>query len=288
MTDITTLATLAWVVGELTALLDDVGSQSPATAELLQERIAPAAAVLSTRSTATALRPDRLDLLALGSSGYPWRSVAGVADVLVRSQVDPEFVAYELIAPDPEVTWRLFHLATYGMVIRALRNHRFVVTWRRPLAGSRPGPQVEALSPSGARFDLWFEAAAARTWYDLPPSTYRDAVASIDGAGGSIGVDVMLVEHPDRALLLECKWGTEPSYVGRYGYHQSASYALDALNGVAAAVWSFVVGPHDVVPDTNVAAQLVDPLGVVLGSTAPGRIGDVVSAFLGNDPDSLG
>ena len=202
-------------------------------------------------------------------------------------QRDAEFVAFDLIAPDPDIGWRLFHLAVYGMVIRSLRNHRFVVTWRRPLSGTRPGAQIEAIAPSGSSYDLWFEAAAARTLYGLPRSAFYDAVRSIDGTGGPIGVDVMLINPGERALLLECKWSSNPQYVGRYGFHQASSYALDTISGLARDVWSFVVGPADVVPETNVALGLRDDLGVVLGSTAPEKVGDVVAAFLADEPTDL-
>lgn len=285
--DEVTLATLAWLAGELRTVVVDTRPQSALAAGRVDGRVAVLSDVLAGWVEVAPTRPDRLDLLALATSGYPWRSVAAAADLVIRASGSPEFIAFELIAPDLEVGWRLFHLATYGMVIRALRNHRFVLSWRRPISGTRSGAQIEAISPSGARFDLWFEAAAARSAYGLPKSAYHDAVKSIAGAGDAIGVDVMLVEPGARALLLECKWSDDVSYVGRDGHHQSASYALDALNGMASEVWSFVVGKQEVVPSTNVALELYGPLGVVLGSTSPSRIGDIVSAFLTDDPLSL-
>ncbi len=263
--DEVTLQTLAWLTVELQRVVADVRPQSPTTAERMADRLAVIDSTLAEWADIAPARPDRLDLLALSSSGYPWHTVAAAAQLAVRAERDPEFIAFELIAPDPEVGWRLFHLATYGMVIRALRNHRFVLSWRRPISGTRSGAQIEAIGPSGTRFDLWFEAGAARTAYGLPASTYQDAVDSIVGAGGPIGVDVMLIERGSKALLLECKWSSDPSYVGRYGYHQTASYALDAIGGLAPEAWSFVVGPQEVVPATNVALALYDQLGVVLG-----------------------
>lgn len=287
ITDEVTLATLAWLARELRSVVEDVRPLSTVTADRVGVRVALVAEVLLPWSDITPVRPDRLDLLALGSSGFPWRYVAAVADLVVRAERDPEFIAFDLIAPDPDIGARLFHLATYGMAIRALRNHRFVVTWRRPISGTRPGAQIEAIGPSGSRFDLWFEAAAARSAYGLPRTTYQDAVHSIVGAGGPIGVDVMLADAGSRALLLECKWSSNAQYVGRDGYHQAASYALDALNGLAPQVWSFVIGPQEVVPSTNVALGLYDSLGVVLGSTSPLHINDLVSAFLADDPSAL-
>ena len=285
--DETPIATLAWLSRHLRVVLDDVRPSAPVTAELLEARLLEVETALAPWEDIEAVRPDRLSLLSLRTSGYPWTSVAAAADLAVRAERDAEYIAFDLIAPDPDLGWRLFHLAVYGMVLRALRNHRFVVTWRRPLAGTRPGAQVEAIAPSGTRFDLWFEAGAARSSYGLEKAAYHDAVGAIEGVGGAIGVDVMLIAPGARALLLECKWSTNPRYVGRYGFHQASSYALDALAGLADEVWSFVVGPQEIVPETSAATSLFEPMGLVLGSTAPGMIGDVVAAFLARDPTVL-
>lgn len=281
------VGTLAWLSRQLRSIVSDVRSLSPSSADRVGGRLDVIDEALSPWRDIDATRPDRLDLQSLKTSGYPWTSVGTASELAVRSEQDPAFIAFNLIAPDPDIGWRLFHLAAYGMVIRALRNHRFVVTWHRPLSGTRPGAQIEAIGPSGTRYDLWFEAGAARTAYELPRAAYYDAVRSIEGVGGAIGVDVMLIDQGSRALLFECKWSTNVQYVGRYGFHQSSSYALDALAGLATEVWSFVVGPHEVVPETSVGVALYEKLGVVLGSTTPVHIGDVVSAFLSGGPTDL-
>lgn len=58
-------------------------------------------------------------------------------------------------------------------------------------------------------------------------------------------------------------------------------------DALAREVWSFVVGPQEIVPQTSAATALFEPMGLVLGSTAPGMIGDVVAAFLARDPTVL-
>lgn len=285
--DEVTINALAWLSHEVRAVVEDVRSRSPGAADAVGLRLDVVDEVLTPWGAVEAARPDRLDLLSLRSSGYPWTSIASAGEFMVRADQDPEFIAFDLIAPDPEIGWRLFHLASYGMVIRALRNHGFLVTWRRPLSGHRPGAQIEAIAPSGNRYDLWFEAGSARGVYGRPGSAYHDAVRAMQGVGGPIGVDIMLIQPGQRALLMECKWSTNVQYVGRYGFHQASSYALDALGGLAPTVWSFVVGPQTVVPETSVSTALRDELQVVLGSTAPHLIGDVVAAFLADEPTDL-
>ena len=282
------IGTLAWLSEQLRAAVNDVESLWASGSDRIRARLDVVDDALAPWSDdIDATRPNRLDLLSLKTSGYPWASVGAAAELAVRAERDSEFIAFELITPDPDIGWRLFHLASYGMVIRALRNHRFVVTWRRPLSGTRPGAQIEAIGPSGTRYDLWFEAGALRGAYGLPRAAYYDAVRGIAGVGGAIGVDIMLIDKGHRALLFECKWSTNSQYVGRYGFHQSSSYALDALSGLANEVWSFVVGPSDIVPETSVAVGMHEQLGVVLGSTSPATIGDVVSAFLSGEPIDL-
>lgn len=281
------VGTLAWLAAEVEAVVADVEGLSATSAERVAQRVTVVNEALAPWPDVAPARPDRLDLLSLRSAGYPWTSVAASADLVAKADFDPEFIAFELIAPDPEIGWRLFHLATFGMVIRALREHRFYLSWRRPLSGSRAGAQIEAIAPSGTSYDLWFEAGAARGNYGFGKSAYQDSVASIVGVGGSIGADVMLIEVGKRALLLECKWSSNVSYVGRYGFHQSASYALDAVAGMADDVWSFVVGAREIVPATNVSTTYHQQMGVILGSTSPERVADVVSAFLAREPSDL-
>lgn len=282
------IGTLAWLSRRLREAASKVGSMWASGSDRIRARMDVVDEALAPwNEEIDAARPDRLALLSLKTSGYPWASVGAAAELAARAQRDSEFIAYELIVPDPEVGWRLFHLAAYGMVIRALRNHRFVVTWRRPLSGTRSGAQIEAIAPSGAHYDLWFEAGGSRSAYGLPRAAYYDAVRGISGAGGAIGVDIMLVELGKRALLLECKWSTNSEYVGRYGFHQASSYALDALSGLAAEVWSFVIGPPEIVPEVSVAVGMQQQRGVILGSTPPARINDVVGAFLAGEPTDL-
>lgn len=285
--DEVTVRTLAWVSAELHRIVDNSGTLAPVTASEVTGRLAVIEATLANYPTLAPGRPDRLDMAALAGSGYPWTAVSRIAQLVVRSVRDPEFIAFELIAPDPDLAWRLFHLSVYGAVIRALREHRFVVTWRRPLGGTAPGAQIEAISPTGVTYDLWFEGGAARAHYQLPKSPYPTVVAPIPGIGGTLGVDVLLIQPHKRALLLECKWSSSAGYVGRYGYHQAASYALEARAGLADDVWSFVVGPDEMVAANSASDSLRKNTGVVLGATSPLRLQDVIAGWLADDLSAL-
>lgn len=93
----------------------------------------------------------------------------------------------------------------------------------------------------------------------------------------------MLVQPGARALLMECKWSTDSGYVGRYGYHQAASYALEARAGLATDVWSFIVGPDELVTANSASDALRASTGVVLGATSPMRLPQVIAGWLADD-----
>lgn len=281
--DEVTIRTLAWIGAELRPIVESSGPLAPLTASATVAALEVIEATLSLYPEALPERPDRLDLGSLAGSGHPWTAVSRIASIISRSAADPEFIAFELIAPEPELAWRLFHLAVYGNVIRTLREHRFLVVWRRPLSGTAPGAQIEAVSPTGKSYDLWFEGGAARRHYNLPPAPYATVVKPIPHAGGPIGVDIALVQPGARALLMECKWSNAPGYVGRYGYHQAASYALEARAGLATDVWSFVVGPDELVTANSASDVLRATTGVVLGATSPLRLPQVIAGWLADD-----
>jgi len=275
------LTTLAWLAQRLSRILDDVQSVAPALAGEALPVILALAQIASTRlADATPARPDRLDLRSLATSGVPWNAVAEVAEQVGRAETDLRFLAFELIQPDPAAEARLFHLAILGEVIRSFERCGFRVSWRAPLqAHTRLGPQV-VVHRGAEHWDLWYEAAGARAFYRLPPSAYRGAVWHIPGAGGAIGSDIAVIGRDTRTLLLEVKWSDNPTYVGRMAFHQAMSYAVDAILGITPEVWSFIVGPAEVVQGTSVSVGAWEQESVVVGSMSVEGVQTVVEAFV--------
>ena len=276
---------LAWISRRLSGALADVVTLSPALHEQLGAPIAALHDVTGQLSVSDSDRsPDRSELLALDHAGFPWRKVAKIARLLLRAEHDSEFLAFSLLEPDAEVESRLFHVSALGFVVAALRANRCQVTWKSPLGGSVAGPPIAIGTPEGRQWDLWFDSGRPRAHYSASRSTYSSAVASIAGSGQTIRPDLLLIDYPNRALVIECKWSPEPSYVGRGGFHQASSYALDALNGLAEEVWSFVVGPHEVVRAPSVAVEQRDAMGVVLGAVSAQSLHLLIDGFLADDP----
>ncbi len=278
------LSVLTWVSRRLSDVIADIATLTPE----LQTRLGvPVAALSQATSEITGddvgRPPGRSELLALGHSGFPWRTVANIARLVSRAELDPEFLAFSLLEPDPEMESRLFHVSVLGYVVAALRANHCGITWKAPIGAPSDGPQVQVKSSEGRWWDLWFDSGKARACYAAPRSAYSSAVSSIVGTGQTIRPDLLLIDFPKRALVIECKWSPEPSYVGRDGFHQASSYALDALNGLADEVWSFIVGPQEIIPVANIATEQRDSMGVVLGSVSAPSLQSVVTGFLAED-----
>ena len=282
------LAVLAWVSARLSDHLGDVSIISPALASRLRPCIATLHQVtVPISSQAVPRTPDRIDLLALARSGFPWRNIAAIADTLSRAETDLEFLAFELLEADLEVVPRLFHLSVFGSLIATLRSMGCRITWNFPLGMAGRGPHIHILTPTAMVWDLWFEAGKSRSHYDLSQSMYHSAVSGISGVGYPLRADVLLVDHPNRAMIFECKWSDNPSYVARDGYHQAASYALDTMNGLAGEVWSFIVGPHEVIPAISIATEAWDSMNLILGSMSVKTLPLAVGAFLTCNPSVI-
>lgn len=287
ISDETALTTLAW----LSHRLDEYMHACERSPNLLQQ-IGPSISLMH-RAVAHMeephpVRPDRSDLHLLRSSGQPWPVVSRIAEYVARVDHDPAFVAFELLYPKPDLESRLFHLNAFGEVLRTLRRTGFHCTWRSPIGGTRSGPRLQCVDVYGLVLDLWFEAAGSRKHYALTEGAYVSATRSIDGVGGAIGADIALVSEARNAvLLLECKWSSDPSYVARDGFHQAVSYAMDARDGLAERVWSFIVGPAEIIPTPNWTTQLKDPFSIVMGSVSCNHVPALLRAFDSLDPQQL-
>lgn len=274
--DETTLQVLAWTSRKLSQVRRDTIGAAPLLVASVEEPISALAEVVEgDLAGIEAVRPDRLDIRALATSGTPWASLAAVAEQLVAAETDLNFLAYQLIEPAADLEWRLFHLSVFGEVLATLRALGGRVRWTAPLsASSTSGPQFEVLFGT-KRWDLWFEASTALRHY-RSRSPYVQATAGVPGSQQSIGADVMLCLPGSRALALECKWSASRTYVGRDGYHQASSYLVEARTGVASDAWSYTVGPDEVVL-RQTATRLPWPGGVAeVGVCAIGHVAALV------------
>lgn len=284
-----TVSTLAWTVGAIDRIVD--GAKR---AGALEARVPALDIPLSAAREALAHthvpddlpRPDHHDLESLGRSGRPWSDVEPVAAKLVRSETDLDWFALQLLAPDPDFRWRLYHLAVLGHVLMALHAQGASIRWQAPMGVGAAGPNFVARMADGTTVDVWFEASGSRTYYRQGDSTYRRVMRSVLGSESSIGADLgLFIPNRGHALLLECKFSAYGPYVARNGYHQAAGYALnerDAWN----RTWSYVIGPQE-----RVAAPAHVELGdehrhLAIGVSAVPWIPELVAAFLVDAPSA--
>lgn len=188
-------------------------------------------------------RPTRSDVRALARSGWPWTKLAQVTEVLLDAQSkDLLSFAREHLFPDPDIRWRLFHLAVLGMLLRALRERGATITSLRPLSGSTtPGPAY-SVKLNGRKWDLWFEAAAIWTHYGRKSPYQVLTHTSLDYGATPLGADVLLISPQEDAYAFECKYG-KLGYIARDGYLQAVTYGHELRAHHATRVISCVVGP---------------------------------------------
>lgn len=278
-----TVTTLAWTVFRLDEMLVSarrrkIVEEDDPTFVLPLE--AAKEALKLTETPDTLPRPDRHDLEALTTSGMPWSHVEPVTGKIVRSETDLLWFATQLLAPDPDLRWRLYHLAVLGHTLKALRAEGAKIRWLTPMGAGHPGPNFLATFPDGVKVDVWFEASGAHSYYGTGPSLYKQTVKAVRGTEAAIGADLgLFIPSRSRALLLECKFSWSGSYVGRNGFHQAAGYALDALEQWS-TVWSYVVGPVETVMDRTNADVSRAPSAITLGVLSVPRLAGLITDFL--------
>lgn len=259
------ITTLRWVLDELAVIRRSAAP--PASDEQLaaRARLGVALSLLAEEPLASAagVPPTPTDLNAIRGAGMPWRALVPVAREL-RNLTGAGLLelAERIVAPDPELAWRLFHLAVLGELLHALRTSGARVVSQRPLGDAARGPAYRVDDADGRQWDLWFEAAGAWQRYGRD-SPYVAATKGVPGAGQPIGTDLMLVRPDDRALLIECKYSWNPAVVARGGYEQVVAYATEAHEFAPGNVSAVVVGPASVVAGVGYADTLAGPVGII-------------------------
>lgn len=238
---------LIWTLRRLLLVSADAATPATDQERLAYDRATAAFGLLAEASLAglDTSRPGFADLRGVRAVGQPWTDLALVAKRLLLLDSELERLAWEVVAPDPDLAWRLFHLGVLGEVLHSLRTSGARVTSLRPLGASVPGPAFAVLDSDEEAWDLWFEAGGIWRYYECQ-EPYQEVSRGVLGAGSALGCDVMLVQPSRRALLIECKYSQSGSVVARAGYLQALAYATEA-NELCPAVTSAVVGPSDVV-----------------------------------------
>lgn len=225
--------------------------------------------------SAEPIMPQRPELLAIRREGAPWGAVATVMDCFRDLDHSLDSLVSQLLLPDDEIRWRLFHLAVLGQLLIALRRENCQVKSVRSLGGSSKGPSYAVIDRDGWHWDLWFEASGIWTHFGVA-SPYAQATRQIGAVKRPLGADLLLVRRGYRALIMECKYSGNEDVVGRNGYLQATTYAAEMRSLLAPDVVSLTVGPEGVMRGLS----LVNSVAGTIGSMPPSMIQQVVHDFL--------
>lgn len=254
--------TFAWTITRLGEIESDSTLMEPRAAERVSRQLATARRVFEGSAIAMAapVLPDASDLRYLQREGSPWNVLARVAEQIRVADRSVEYLAREILFPDPELRPRLFHLAVLGVVLRSSADLGCTVTSMAPLSGPRSGPSYHIVDKIGRQWDLWFEAAGAWGHYGID-SPYGNLIRGIRGRASSLSPDIALILPGKRALLIECKYSSQPDYVGRRGLTQVMAYAAEFATSIE-TVTALVVAPEGVVHTTTWENMVVGAVGL--------------------------
>ena len=239
--------TFAWTLRQLLDVRADAVTVVPDLANPVGRQLETARAVLHTPpvSQAEPVRPGRPELAAVRSAGRPWAALARVAEHLAIEDTRLDELARRLLLPDDDLRWRLFHLGCLGTILTALREKDCAIHSRRPL-GIGTGPAYTVTTPHDGEWDLWFEAGGLWKYYGIT-SPYVEATKGLPGAGQPLGADIAFIRRHHDALVIECKYSADPTYIARDGYHQAVTYLTEIRTKLTPHASAIVVGPEGVV-----------------------------------------
>lgn len=275
--DMLSVQILRWSISRLKAVWLDVSRAQPDITFGCDGQLQAALALLDFEPilSSTEGAPARSDLVALRREGAPWGGVAEVAHRLLLAESSLEHLLFELLLPDDELRWRIFHLAILGLILQALRSCGCAVTSLRPLSAQSSGPNYEVRRADGKIYQLWFEASSVWAFHSVV-SPFVEATRGMKSAARSNGADLLLLDSNKQALIVECKYSANPDRVARDGYYQAVAYAAEARSRLVEQVVAVAVGPESTVPEASFVALNVGTVGTI----APSHLLELVERFV--------
>jgi len=284
------LSVVNWTVQELVELRSD--ARHLLDRGTVHEEVFGALEALKALLPAEGRVVELEDIRAVERIGPPWNLLTPLSHELLRLQEDPLLYAHEVVLPDDELRWRLFHLACYGEILALLGDAGLTVASAAPLAGGARRPTHSARIGKTGRIDLWFEASGCWDYYGSSGaiSTYQSATKSALSGRQNLSPDCLVVRfdegtgEPESVVGLECKYSENSNYVVRDGYLQSLGYSIELarLFPVSARVGVWTVGPGSLVTGESHA-------GVPTTSTStPPTVGLCEPSALGRAVESCG
>ena len=276
------LSTLRWTVERLIAVHLHAKEMRPTIGKKVQEQLSTLEDLAATPElqAVEAEPPDLLMVEGIRRSGPLWRVVGDLSDLLRQEETsDLARLAAELLTPDDEIRWRLFHLCVLGTMLGALRGLKCKPISRRPLAGRSHGPAFRVEVPGAGPWDLWFEAA--EIWsFAKKDEPYVEATRGLVRRGYVRGADLFLIDPANkRGVVIECKYTDKGTYL-RSGYDQALAYLVEARTLLMDEGEAFVVAPIEAVPKVGVGRTMAGPLTYCAPEHLKGELTRVFTTWL--------
>lgn len=276
--DMLSVTSLKWMLEKLALVWADSLAAFPESGEQSVAQVDSALALLEIDPvmSAAAFSPLRSDLSALRREGAPWGAVAAAIHELQEAEKSLDHLVWQLLLPDDDIRWRLFHLGVLGCVLIAIRSAGCHIISQRPIDARSTGPNYFIETLGGERFELWFEASGVWAQHGIS-APYIEATSAMTSARRALGADLLLINPGNRALVVECKYSSEQEFIARNGYYQAMTYAAEVRSRLSPEVTSVAVGPEGVVPAASFTETIVGRIGVI----PPSALADVVRQVLG-------
>lgn len=271
-------ATLRWCLEEIDELRASAVRVEPTATSREPVGMPSTLALLDEPPLESALgvRPTRAELRAVRREGWPWTALTLAATELLRQgDLGAAAVATELLFPDPEIEWRMFHLAVFGEVLLGLKDCGAGVRSLRPL-GIGSGP-VHEVRKDDRLWDLWFEAAGLPAHYG-GRSPYAAVARQLHRRPRSLQPDIALVRRDDRrARVWECKYSMDDAYL-RVGIMQSLAYLTEVEGALGTEPAVSLNVPDPAARDVAGAAKTCGRVSVEAASTVRQNVASFVSS----------
>lgn len=273
-------STMAWGREQLQAIVsaaEGLGALIPLTA---RERVDAVPAVVSP------VEPDYRELEALRLLGTPFTELSSAIAMVLELYSDPYVYARDLLLPDDELRWRLFHLGCYGELLAEAVDRIGPITSTRPLmAGTRRATHVltDGVEPD-VTYEFWFEASGL--WKLKPGTTSHAEVAkAVRGTRGGLIPDIAAVRQrngvPERLALAEVKYSRNGQYIFGTGYAEALGYGLEAVELFGIPTLSLVVAPDDMIVGSGASVERnVSGVQLRTGAGTPSAVASSVLRWL--------
>lgn len=221
--------------------------------------------------------PDLSDIKAMRAEGRPWHNLADIAEQIFLIYRDAKQFALQLLSPDDEIRWRLFHLGILGEVLLGLTSAGCKIRSLRPIRASSTEPSFQLTSPRGHEWDLWFEGSGIWNFYKVSPP-YKAVNKGAKTKGTRLSPDIILTRSPEQALIFECKfYDSNIARMVRDGYLQVSAYVNEVKTCLAANVMGVVIAPATDIPCFGLSNTVSGKVGIAPHIAVRQIVSDFVS-----------